>query len=174
MIAFVLVGVRLGELTHGPVETVRLAEIGSDRNPVPGACMRSGQCPSADLPVARHGFEVGVLHFHRALPVAELADVEIPVHVVDAVDPLPAQEDVAAGLHESLAGDDTLTFVRVVALTSDGCEHRGPGLLRLQEERIAVVTAEHEQDPAPRPDTADADDLASDVDALVPLDQLAP
>ena len=39
----------------------------------------------------------------RALPVAQLPDVEVALLAVEPVGPLPAEEDVAGGLHQALA-----------------------------------------------------------------------
>ena len=39
-------------------------------------------------------------------------------------------------------------------------QHRGLRLFHLQEERVTVVAANHKGNPRPRPDAADADDLA--------------
>ena len=45
-------------------------------------------------------------------------------------------------------------------------------LLDLQEERVVAVAAEQQQDPAPRPDAADPDDLACQVDHPELLEQV--
>ena len=51
-------------------------------------------------------------------------------------------------------------------------EHRRLRLLDLQEERVVVVAAEQQHDPAPRADAADADDLAGEVDDPELLEQV--
>ena len=51
-------------------------------------------------------------------------------------------------------------------------EHRGLRLLGLQEQRVVVVAAEHQDDPRPGADAADADDLAGDVGDAEVLEQV--
>ena len=92
----------------------------------------------------------------------------------DPVEPgcsLPAEQDVARRLHQALALDDPLAVVAVPAGAEVRLEHRGLGLLDLQQERVVVVAAEHQHDPRPGPDAAHADDLAGDVDEPVALDE---
>ena len=50
-------------------------------------------------------------------------------------------------------------------------EHRRPRLLDLQEQRVIVVAAEQQDDPAARADAADPDHLAGHVDELEPVEQ---
>ena len=60
--------------------------------------------------------------------------------VVEALlDVHPAEEDVAAGLHQALSGDHALTVVLKLARRDEPLEHRGLGLLQLQEERVLAV-----------------------------------
>ena len=61
-----------------------------------------------------HGVDVG-----GALPVAQLAHVEVADLAVDAGDSLPAEEDVAGRLHQPLAGDHSLPVVGVLALPTN-------------------------------------------------------
>ncbi len=71
------------------------------------------------------------------LPVPELADVEVAgLPVEPGLGPLPAQEDVAGGLHEPLAGHDPLALVGVLAGAHVPAEHRLRGLLDLEEQRV--------------------------------------
>ena len=86
---------------------------------------------------------------------------------------VPAQEDVAAGLHEVLAVHDPFAMGSAVAAPDELLEHRGLGLLGLQEQRIGVVAAEHQHDPRPGADAADADDLAGHVGQAEVLEQVA-
>ena len=57
------------------------------------------------------------------------------------------------------------------ALAQERLEHRRLRLLELEEQRIALVAAEHEHDPGARADAAHADDLARRVDVAVALEQ---
>ncbi len=53
-------------------------------------------------------------------------------------------------------------------------EYRGRRLLDLQEQRILLVASLQQGDERARADAAHTDDLASHVDHLEPLQQLAP
>ena len=86
----------------------------------------------------------------------------------------PAEEDVARRLHQALPEHDPLAVIRVLALAEIGLEDRGSCLLDLEEERIARIPPDEEHDPAARPDAADADDLAGDVDPVELLEDVAP
>ena len=86
---------------------------------------------------------------------------------------MPAEEDVAGGLHEPLPGDHPLAVVGVLARPGEVLEHGRPGLLHLQEQRVRAVAAEHQDDPAAGPDAAHADHLAGDVRHLELLQQVA-
>jgi len=81
---------------------------------------------------------------------------------------------VAAGLHHPLAGHDPMTGIGVLARTEMRFEHRGLGFLHLQDYRVGAVATEHQSDPGPGADTADADDLAGHVDQLKLVEQAAP
>ena len=117
----------------------------------------------------RHRLEVG-----RHLPVPELAHVEVALAAVERVRVEPAEHDVTRRLEQALAFDDALAMVAVLAAAAVRLQHRGIGLLDLQEERVGVVLAEHEEDPAAGADAAHADDLARQVDHPVALEQVAP
>ena len=52
-------------------------------------------------------------------------------------------------------------------------EHRCLGLLRLQHERVPPAATDEQDDPGPRPDAADPDDLPCHVDELVGAEQVA-
>ena len=113
-----------------------------------------------------HRVDVG-----RALPVAQLAQVEVAGLSVESGDALPAEEDVAGCLHQPLAGHHPLPVVGVLALADEALQDRRLGLLRLQEQRVLAVAAEQQQDPGTGADAADADDLAGHVDVLELLEQ---
>jgi hypothetical protein len=87
---------------------------------------------------------------------------------------LPAEEDVAGGLHQLLAGDDTFALVVVFALAGVAGQHRWLGLLGLQQQRSEAVVGFHQQDPRLGADAADADDLAGHTGQGEPLCQRAP
>ena len=63
-----------------------------------------------------------------------------------------------------LAVHDPLAVALDGALLGELLEHGGLGLLQLQEQRIAPVTAEQQRDPGTRADAAHADHLAGDID----------
>src|SRR5205823_5612840 len=93
---------------------------------------------------------------------------------VDAgADVLPAEEDVARGLHQALAGDDALSAIAVFALADELLQHGGLCFLDLQEQRVLIVAAEEERDPGARADAADADDLSRQVDEPELFEQVA-
>jgi hypothetical protein len=62
------------------------AETPSDRDPVPGAGVRAGQRPGAQLSVAHQGRWVHELHGRGAFRVPELTDVEIVLVIASAAD----------------------------------------------------------------------------------------
>ncbi len=93
---------------------------------------------------------------------------------LDAVEPRgadPAEHDVARRLQETLTLHHPLTVTTESAATGVSLQHRSLGFLDLEEQRVARVAAEEQRDPAPRADTADADDLPAEVDQAVALDQ---
>ena len=87
---------------------------------------------------------------------------------------MPAEEDVAGGLHQPLADDDPLARVAVLAARLEPLQHRGLGLLRLQDERVVDVATDEQDDPAAGADAADPDDLAGHVRQPVPIEQDPP
>ena len=99
-----------------------------------------------------------------ALVVPELADVVVARSAVEDGGALPAEQHVAGRLHQALALDHALAVVVVIARSEVALEDRRLGLLELEEQRVVVVAAEHEQHPVPGADAADADDLAGEVD----------
>ena len=62
----------------------------------------------------------------------------------------------------------------VLALAEERLEHRRLRFLELEEQRIAVIAADHEQDPGAGTDAADADDLPGGMHVPVALEQMAP
>ena len=86
----------------------------------------------------------------------------------------PAQEDVARRLEQPLAFHDPLSVVGVPALARVRLEHRRFRLLDLEEQRVGVVLAQHQRDPAPGADAADPDDLPGEVDQPIALQEMSP
>src|SRR3954463_12730552 len=142
VVLLVLVRIRLGELGERAVEGVSAAEVGGDRDRVPGARVRACQDATAEPAVELHARRQHGLYLRRGLPVPELADVEVTTLAVDACAPQPAEEDVARRLHEALTLDDALALVAELALVRERLEHRGACLLGLEEQRIGLVPAE--------------------------------
>ena len=103
------------------------------------------------------------------LHVTELAHVEVlPLHG------RPAEEQVAGGLHEPLAGHHAATVVGVGAASGVGLEHRGLRLLHLEEQRVEGGTSLQEHDQRPRsPTLPTPHDLAGDVDEVVLVEEVA-
>src|SRR6202042_316306 len=158
-----------------PVERVAGAEIRGDRDAVAAAGVRSRERPAAQPSVGRHSKRDHLLDLRRALPVLELATVEVARNPVESLlDVNPAEEDVARRLHHPLTDDDSLGVILVHAPADVLLEHRFLGLLQLKEQRIAAVTTEEQRDPRPRADAADADDLPREVLEPELLEQFAP
>jgi hypothetical protein len=99
----------------------------------------------------------------------ELAHVVVAGYAVEALDPLPAQEDVRRRLHQPLSRDHALAVVRVGARAEETFEHRGLRLLDLQEQRVVLVAAGQQHDVAAGPDAAHAHHLVGRVDVAVLL-----
>ena len=94
--------------------------------------MRAGERPAAGSAIGGCARRDGCLERERAFPVLELADVEVAFLAVEAgACVLPAEKDVAGGLHQPLAGDDALTAVAVLALPDELFEYRRLRLLDL-------------------------------------------
>src|SRR5262249_2969404 len=140
VVALVLVGVGFSEAGDGLVEAVGLAKVVGDRDPVAGAGMGACERPSAHLPVGSRSGRLRGFECERAFPVLEVTHVEVALLPVEARGcVLPAKEDVARRLHQTLAGDDALTAVCVFALAEELLKHRTLRLLHLEEERVSVV-----------------------------------
>src|SRR4051812_43704295 len=172
VVAFVLIGVGLGEDGNRLVEDAARAEVARDR----GCVARAGGCFGQRPPeIARVDLErVGRqrLDERRAIGVRELANVEVALAAIEADGGERAEHDVACRLRQPLTLDDPLTVGRELALAEVGLEHRRLGLLRLQKERIAAVSAEQQHDPGAGSDAADTDDLARGVDVAEAREQL--
>ena len=84
----------------------------------------------------------------------------------------PAEKNVAGRLQHALPGNDALAVILVATFAGVRLEDRGERLFEL-EEQGSPVAAEKEGDVAARADTANADDLASDVDDLVAIEENA-
>src|SRR5262245_6580686 len=143
VVELVLVRVRFGEPGERAVEDVALAEVGGDRDRVPRAGVRLGQRPAAETPVLLEGGRRHRLDRRAPLLVPELPDVEVVRDALRVFLANPAEKDVGRSLDQALSLDDALAVVREGALSHVRLQHRGDGLLRLQEERVVVVSAEH-------------------------------
>src|SRR4051794_15946917 len=148
VVLLVLVGVTLGEGHERAVEGVATAQVRGDGDTVARPRVGTGQRGAAQLAEGPHAGRHHRLGFGDALPVPQLPYVEVTSATVDPLDPLPAEEDVTGGLHEPLTGDHALALRSVGAGAGEGRQHRLVGLLRLHEQRILVVPAEQEHDPA--------------------------
>ncbi len=95
--------------------------------------------------------------------------MHLPVAAWDAG---PAEEDVGGRLQQALALDHAPAVMLVVARADERLEHRGAGLLDLQEQRVAGVPPDEQRHPAAGADAADSHHLAGDVDEPVAIEQL--
>src|SRR5208282_6090314 len=87
------------------------------------------------------------------------------------LDALPAEEDVAGGLHEPLPGHHPLAVVGVFAGPGEVLEYGPFGLLHLQEQGVRGVVPEQQDDRAASPDAAYSDHLAGFfVDVKLPTE----
>ena len=172
MVALVLVGVGLREVRDRLVELGRVAQVGRDGHPVPGAGVRPRQGPGAQPGVVRHALRDHQLDRERELPVTQLPQVEVVVDPVDVGHPVPAQEDVAGGLHQELAGHHALPVVGVLAGPAVVRQDRGLGLLGLQEQRLDAVAGLQEQRVGSRAHAAHPDHLARHVLELELLEEV--
>src|SRR5580704_17926906 len=128
IIAFVLIRIGVRERRQSAVEGRTVPEIAGDRDAVTRAGVGAGQGMGADPAVLRQSWWDRALDFEAALPVPELADVEIPSHSVGTVERLMVQEDVTCLLHQMLAGHDARPVVGVPALADKPLEYRCLGL----------------------------------------------
>ena len=110
---------------------------------------RQGRAADARIEGSAGGSEV--LDVSSSLPVVELADVVVTGDTIKASNPLPTQEDICSRLHQALSGDYPLSVVGEATLADKRLEHRGLGLLDLQEERIVLVATHQQKDVAAVP-----------------------
>ena len=134
--------------------------------------MGPGERGAAQLGVDRQTGNAEPLRLDAALPVVQLTGVVVARPSVEPRDPPPAEEDVRGRLHQVLADDHPLTAVRIGALLEEPLEDRRLGLLRLEDQRVASVTADEEVDPRVRPDAPDAHHLPRRVDQAVLLERV--
>ena len=174
VVALVLVGVGAGELGDGLVEDVasrpgrrrwrsgrrtgRGPGPASSRTAAPymphavaGPCSRCRRRPSSPAAGGRRSRGAA----RRARPR-----------------PLPAQEDVAGGLHQPLAATTRWPWLAYLLAPTNRLSTDCLGLLDLQEQRVPVVAAEQQHDPAAGADAAHPDDLAGHVGELELLEQV--
>src|SRR5262249_48306527 len=118
----------------------------------------------------RHAFGLHPVDGKRALPIAELAHIEIDRHSVDDR-PAPTEQQIARGLHQTLAGDHALRGAGVLAGTDKTFEHGRLCFLELKEQWVVGVRALEETDPAARSDAPDPDDLARQLHEAKLLEQ---
>ncbi len=83
----------------------------------------------------------------------------------------PAEEDVAGGLQPTLAVDDPLAVAPGRTLAEEALIDRCLGLLRLEQERVAVVGADVQEDEGAQAHAADPDDLEGEVGHRVPIQE---
>ncbi len=84
--------------------------------------------------------------------------------------PGPAEEHVAGGLHQPVAVHNALAVVGENARARVRLQHRGAGLLHLEEERI-VLAGHEEEDEAGGPDAADPNHFDGGVPKFVAVEQ---
>src|SRR5215204_1409878 len=85
---------------------------------------------------------------------------------------MPTEHDVSVSLHQALSLYHTLAVAFEGTGLGVALQDRGGGLLCLQNQRIMLIDAPHQQDPSPGAHAADADDFPRDVDELVLGDQV--
>ena len=138
----------------------------SGRAPGPGSSRRSRRTRPCPLGAAS-------LDDRRALPVAQLPHVEVAVLAVDAAWPAACRGRCrrwpASGAARRPPARPWCAYSLAPAYSSST---DGLRLLGLQEQRVAVVAADHQQDPGPGADAAHADDLAGHVHEPVLTEQV--
>ena len=86
----------------------------------------------------------------RAAGMPAGPETEQVVVAVEAAAAVPAEEDVARRLHDALARHDAVAGALVLRAAEVGLEDRRRRLLELQDQRVLLVAAEEEIEPAPR------------------------
>src|SRR5215212_1851669 len=170
VVPFGLVGISFSEIGYRAIEALALAQVGCDLHAVAGAGVRPGQRPAAeacieDQLVGRHCFDVC-----RAFHILQLP----PVEVASCRAAKPAEEDVARGLHQPLAGHDAVPVVLVGAGLDVALQYRGSRLLYLEEQRIVLVAALEQHYEGPGAHAADANDLPRCIHEAESVEQVAP
>ncbi len=111
--------------------------------------MGARECPGAQLRIQSHGAETHCGDGRRVLPVAQLADVEVAAAAASpAPGPVPAEEDIAGRLHETLTCDHPLTLAGILAGPRVPASRSRDSLLHLQEEPVGRIGAEQQDYPA--------------------------
>jgi hypothetical protein len=123
-----------------------------------------------NLGVGLQLWRVHQLDLHRALGVPELPDVEVPCFPVDRDDSLPPEHDVGRRLHHPLPFHYAPSMLAVLALPEERFEDGSLRFLELEEERVVLVAAQHQQDPGAGAHAADTDDLSSGMHVPVALE----
>ena len=135
MVSLGLVSISLPEVGHSVIEPLALAEIGSDLHAVTGAGMRPGQRPATDPRVHSQLLRGQALYLRRCFHVSQLT----PIKVAAACAAKPAEEYVACGLNQPLAGNDAVPLVPVDALRKMRFQHRNLCFLDLEKQGIVLV-----------------------------------
>src|SRR5262249_55816914 len=102
VVPLVLIGVCDREVGKRAVERVTPAEVRGDRDSVAGARVSPGECRAAETRVERPPSDAEPIHLGAALPVVELTHVVVARDAVQALDALPAEEDIGRRLHDPL------------------------------------------------------------------------
>src|SRR5215211_8083068 len=155
VVPFGLVGVCLCEVGDRHIEALALAQVGRDPHAVAGAGVRTGQRPAAEARIKGQFLRRHALYLGRALHVSQLA----PVEVASRRAAEPAEEDVARGLHEPLAGNDALSLVLVGTRRKWALKYRSSSLLDLEEQGVILVAALEQRDVGPGAHAANPNDL---------------
>src|SRR5215207_6952216 len=170
VVPFGLVGVCLCEVGDRHIEALALAQVGRDPHAVAGAGVRTGQRPAAEARIKGQILRRHALYLGRALHVSQLA----PVEVASRWAAEPAEEDVARGLHEPLAGNDALSLVLVGTRRKVALKYRSSRLLDLEEQGVILVAALEQRDVGPGAHAANPNDLPCCIHKAVPVEQVAP
>ena len=134
----------------------------SGRGRGPGSSRRAAR--SAAMPIGRHRLDVG-----RALPVPQLAHVEVARPCRRCPRRAPAEEDVAGRLHQPLPLDHPLAVVARTRLAAD-VRPRAPrarASLTWRKSGSSPSRPSSSSDPGPGADAAHPDHLAGGVDEAV-------
>ena len=150
VVALVLVGIGLGELGDGPVEGGAGAQVAGDGDPVAGAGVGPGQGQGADCR-RTWSAPAGSTLRRRTSPSSPGAGGRrspgSPRRVLRTAGQ-PRKMSLAACIR-CWPATTRCAVVGVAALAHELLQHRRFGLLGLQEQRVVVVPADHQQDPGP-------------------------